>query len=45
MIHDSTSALVIVRPTTVTTGPIPELPCDAPATTAPTLLKLDTSPT
>ena len=41
MIHDNTSALAIVRPTTTTTGPMPELPCEALATTA----KLDTPST
>jgi hypothetical protein len=35
----------MVSPTTVTTGPMPELPCDAAATTAPTLMKLDTPST
>lgn len=32
--HDSTSALVIVRPTTITTGPMPELPREPPSTLA-----------
>lgn len=41
MIHDNASALATVRPTTVTTGPMPELPCDALATTT----KLDTPST
>ncbi len=35
--HDSTSALTMVRPTTITTGPMPELPRYAPSTLATTM--------